>query len=83
MAVYFDDLLDGDRPWAVHAACRQADHNWFFPGSDGDADAAVRVCRGCPVREECLDWALESRIRYGIWGGLTERERRRLLRRSA
>lgn len=83
MAVHIRDLLDDDRPWASYAACRQADPDWFFPGSDDDGRAAVRVCRGCPVREDCLDWALQVRIRYGIWGGLTERERRRLLRRSA
>ncbi len=83
MAVHFDDLLDIDRPWAGYAACRDADADWFFPGPDGDARMAVRICRGCPVRDECLEWALDAGIRYGIWGGMTERERRRLARRSA
>ena len=83
VAVSLIDLLDDDRPWAAYAACRDADPDWFFPGPEGDHRSAVRVCAGCPVREECLEWALETRMRYGIWGGLTERERRRLIRRSA
>jgi WhiB family redox-sensing transcriptional regulator len=82
MAAQLFDLLD-DRPWAAYASCRDADPEWFFPGPEGDHRAAVKVCSGCPVQEECLAWALETRMRYGIWGGLTERERRRLLRRSA
>ena len=83
MTMRLRDLIDDDRPWAVHAACRSADPDWFFPGSDGEADTAIRVCRGCPVRSECLDWSLETRIRYGVWGGHTEQERRRMLRRPA
>lgn len=77
-------LVDLDeRPWAAYAACRTADPDLFFPADDDAARAAVTICRGCPVREECLDWALEVRVRYGVWGGTTERDRRRLVRRSA
>ena len=77
-------LIDLDeRPWAAYAACRTADPDVFFPASEGDTDAALRICRGCPVIDECRDWALDMRIRYGVWGGLTERDRRRVLRRSA
>jgi WhiB family redox-sensing transcriptional regulator len=72
-----------ERPWAAYGACRDADSDLFFPGPEGDPGEAVRICLGCPVRDECLAWALETRMRYGIWGGLTERERRRLLKRSA
>ena len=72
-----------ERPWAAYAACRDADPELFFGGENAQTSEAVRICSGCPVREECLDWALEMRITYGIWGGLTERERRRALRRSA
>ena len=74
--------LDG-RPWAAYAACRGADPDLFFPGEGEDAEAAVRICGGCPVRAECLEWALETRVRYGVWGGTTERDRRRLVRRTA
>ena len=72
-----------DRPWAIHGACRRYDPELFFPGPDGSADEAKRVCRACPVLDECREWALDHRVRYGIWGGLTERERRRVHRKSA
>ncbi len=77
-------LVDQDeRPWASFAACRGVDPNLFFPTEEQDASAALRICQGCPVQQECLEWALESRVRYGVWGGTTERDRRRLTRRSA
>jgi len=78
------DLLDLDeRPWASYAACRDADANLFFSTVEADVTAALKICAGCPVQDECLDWALETRVRYGVWGGATERERRRMLRRTA
>jgi WhiB family redox-sensing transcriptional regulator len=78
----------GRRPdWRDYAACRDADPELFFP--DGDirsARARVQkaklICRGCPVRATCLRWALASGQEAGIWGGLTEDQRRRLHRRS-
>jgi WhiB family redox-sensing transcriptional regulator len=76
-------LVYDDRPWAAFGSCRRADPDLFFPGSEEDAAEALRICAGCPVRSQCREWALETRVRYGIWGGLTERDRRRLLRRSA
>jgi WhiB family redox-sensing transcriptional regulator len=72
-----------ERPWAAYAACRRADPDLFFPGPDGDVSEALKICAGCPVQEDCLEWALDTRVRYGVWGGTTERERRRLFRRSA
>lgn len=75
--------MPDERPWAALGACRDADPDLFFPGPDGDPGEAVRICRGCPVLEECREWALETRVAFGVWGGLTERDRRRLLRRSA
>lgn len=82
--VVWTDLLglNEERTWLSLAACREADAFIFFPGPDGDTSAALRICSTCPVREECLAYALEARERYGIWGGTTERERRRLLRRA-
>lgn len=77
-------LIDLDeRPWAAYAACRRADPDVFFPSPDAGFEEAIRICRGCPVLGECRDWALDTKVRYGVWGGLTERDRRRLLRRSA
>ena len=75
-----------DRPdWRADAACREADPELFFP--DGEATLArvgvkmaKLICRGCPVSATCLNWALASGQEAGIWGGLTEGERRRLPR---
>ena len=83
MTISLKQLFDDDRPWATFAACRDADDDLFFPGREDDTRTAVRICSGCPVQEQCLCWALEMRIGYGVWGGLTEAERRRLQRRSA
>ena len=63
------------------AACRSADTTVFFPVSDADAGAAKEICAACPVREECLEFALETRPSDGVWGGLTPIERHRLIRR--
>ncbi|MFI6447215.1 WhiB family transcriptional regulator [Kitasatospora sp. NPDC050543] len=72
--------------WQLHAACRGLDSGLFFhpAGERGRAHderemAAKEVCRGCPVREECLRHALRTREPYGVWGGLSEDERRALL----
>jgi WhiB family transcriptional regulator, redox-sensing transcriptional regulator len=64
--------------WRELAACRGTDLNLFFPERGEWAGPARRVCAGCPVREPCLDYAITNRIVHGIWGGLTERERRAL-----
>jgi WhiB family redox-sensing transcriptional regulator len=72
-----------ERPWAAYAACRREDPDLFFPMNDEAAEAAMKICSACAVQGECLDWALDTRIKYGIWGGATERDRRRLLRRTA
>ncbi|KDQ65534.1 WhiB family transcriptional regulator [Streptomyces sp. NTK 937] len=73
--------------WRRHAACRDEDPDLFFPiGTTGPAlvqtEEAKTVCRGCPVRQQCLDWALENNQDAGVWGGLGETERRTLKRRS-
>ena len=64
--------------WRELAACRGAELNLFFPERGESAGPARRVCSACPVREPCLDYAISNRIVHGIWGGLTERERRAL-----
>lgn len=76
-------IEDDERPWGLEAACRGMDPEVFFPPGDADVSEALRVCRVCPVRQECLEWALSTRERFGIWGGTTEQERRRIMRRSA
>ena len=78
---------DSHPDWRADAACRNADPELFFP--DGDIrsardriKAARLICRCCPVSVTCLSWALASGQEAGIWGGLTEDERRRLHRRG-
>lgn len=66
--------------WRNRAACQGVDPDIFFPVSDEDAVQAKAICAECPVREACLEWALATRERDGVWGGATERERRRMIR---
>jgi WhiB family redox-sensing transcriptional regulator len=61
--------------------CAQTDPEAFFPEKGGSTREAKAVCRVCPVREACLNYALDRQERFGIWGGLSERERRQLERR--
>jgi WhiB family redox-sensing transcriptional regulator len=64
--------------WRYQAACRGTDLEVFFPGRGEPAEPARQICAGCPVRQPCLDYALSHGITHGIWGGLTERDRRPL-----
>lgn len=73
-----DDSLMG---WQERALCAQTDPEAFFPEKGGSTREAKKVCTGCEVRAECLEYALEHDERFGIWGGLSERERRKLKRR--
>jgi WhiB family redox-sensing transcriptional regulator len=66
--------------WQDSALCAQTDPEAFFPEKGGSTREAKKVCRACEVRTECLEYALEHDERFGIWGGLSERERRRLKR---
>jgi WhiB family redox-sensing transcriptional regulator len=66
--------------WVVNGACRSSDPDALFvPGKA--QNRAKAVCLGCPVRTECLSDALDHKTQFGVWGGMTERERRALLRR--
>ena len=64
--------------WQERALCAETDPEAFFPEKGGSTREAKRVCLGCDVRAECLEFALENDERFGIWGGLSERERRRV-----
>jgi WhiB family redox-sensing transcriptional regulator len=67
--------------WRQQARCRGVDPGVFYPVSDEDeASEAKVICAECPVREPCLEYALTVREKHGVWGGRTERERRRLVR---
>jgi WhiB family redox-sensing transcriptional regulator len=64
--------------WRELAACRGTDLEVFFPERGESAGPARQICAACPVRQPCLDYAISNRITHGIWGSLTERERRAL-----
>ncbi|HLI24317.1 MAG TPA: WhiB family transcriptional regulator [Acidimicrobiales bacterium] len=66
--------------WRQRAACRGVDPDIFYPLTEEDAGAAKAVCAQCSVRQACLEYALAQREKDGVWGGATERERRRILR---
>jgi WhiB family redox-sensing transcriptional regulator len=72
---------DGLLAWQDQALCAQTDPEAFFPEKGGSTREAKRICVGCEVKQECLEYALMQDERFGIWGGLSERERRRLKRK--
>lgn len=76
------DLDEGTLGWQERALCAQTDPEAFFPEKGGSTREAKRVCASCDVRSECLEYALANDERFGIWGGLSERERRKLKRRA-
>ena len=80
-------LLDGDGEledggWQDRGLCAQTDPEAFFPEKGGSTREAKKVCLTCDVRQECLEYALANDERFGIWGGLSERERRKLKKRA-
>ena len=89
---YLDGPIEVAEGWKLHGACRSSSPELFFPaGTTGlaapDIEAAKAICAVCPVRRECLRWAVATNQEFGIWGGTTEEERRELrrhwLRRTA
>ncbi len=77
-----DEGDEGVLGWQERALCAQTDPEAFFPEKGGSTREAKKVCISCEVRAECLEYALENDERFGIWGGLSERERRRLKKRA-
>ena len=67
--------------WMSQVKCRELDPAVFFPSDGIGVQVAQRICADCPVSEACLQYALEERVDHGVWGGKSERERRRILRR--
>lgn len=80
--LYSTDGDDGELAWQADALCAQTDPEAFFPEKGGSTRDAKRVCSECPVRDACLEYAMENDERFGIWGGLSERERRRLRKQA-
>lgn len=67
-------------PWMAQARCRGVDTEIFYPQRGEDLSAAQAICADCPVRAQCLAHALDNRESHGVWGGLSERRRRRIRR---
>jgi WhiB family redox-sensing transcriptional regulator len=76
------DLLLLDQNWRAFAGCAKTDPDLFFAVGAEEHRTAKEICRQCPVRRECLSYAMDVPIDHGIWGGMTERERRRYRRRA-
>lgn len=71
---------DAEHTWMLSGLCREREPSFFFPSDGVGVERARRVCATCPVVDECLEYALAHRIEHGVWGGASERERRRILR---
>ena len=70
-----------DMTWMQRGRCRDIPPSTFFPSDGVGVDVARRICADCPVKGPCLEYALENHVDHGVWGGCSERERRRILKR--
>jgi WhiB family transcriptional regulator, redox-sensing transcriptional regulator len=75
-------VSEAELEWQEHAACRDATLELFYSVEEADIRQALAVCERCEVRPVCLAFAMEHREHFGVWGGTTERERRRIFRRE-
>jgi len=78
----YGDGEDDPLAWQADALCAQTDPEAFFPEKGGSTREAKKICESCDVRAQCLEFALKNDARFGIWGGLSERERRKLKKRA-
>ena len=69
-----------DTTWMARGNCADKSPSMFFPSDGVGVEVARRVCADCPVKERCLEYALANRIDHGVWGGCSERQRRRIQR---
>jgi WhiB family redox-sensing transcriptional regulator len=72
-----------DTSWMSHGNCAHRDPAMFFPSDGVGVEIARKACEGCPVKTQCLEYAIAERIDHGVWGGCSERERRRIIRSRA
>jgi WhiB family redox-sensing transcriptional regulator len=75
-----DSTVGADLAWQQEALCAQIGTDFFFPEPGSSVREAKRICRLCPMRAACLEYALENDERFGVWGGLSEKERLELRR---
>ncbi|MEY4499562.1 MAG: hypothetical protein RL319_550 [Actinomycetota bacterium] len=78
----YNDYDEDPLGWQADAICAQTDPEAFFPEKGGSTREAKKICGGCDVKAQCLEYALKNDERFGIWGGLSERERRKLKKRA-
>jgi WhiB family redox-sensing transcriptional regulator len=67
--------------WMAKGKCRELPPDTFFPSDGAGVEVARKICADCPVKSPCLEYAMENHIDHGVWGGTSERERRRIARR--
>ena len=72
-----------DTTWMSHGNCAHRDPSMFFPSDGVGVEIARKACEGCPVKTQCLEYAIAERIDHGVWGGTSERERRRIIKARA
>ena len=72
---------DSDTAWMNAGNCRSISPSVFFPSDGVGVEVARQICQTCPVKQQCLEYAIHHRIDHGVWGGASERERRRIARR--
>lgn len=70
---------DTELLWQEQAVCASTDPEMFFPEKGGSTREAKQICTRCQVRDRCLEYALQNEERFGIWGGMSERERRKII----
>jgi WhiB family redox-sensing transcriptional regulator len=75
------ETLDPATAWMREGNCRAYPPSAFFPSDGAGVEIARRICETCPVKGLCLEYALEHRVEHGVWGGCSERERRRIAKR--
>ena len=69
-----------DTTWMAHGNCNNHPPSVFFPSDGVGVEIAKEICSSCPVKEPCLEYALAARVDHGVWGGASERQRRRILK---
>jgi WhiB family transcriptional regulator, redox-sensing transcriptional regulator len=82
LAMHTETITPADLAWQEEALCAQTGADFFFPEPGSSVREAKRICGLCPIRSACLEYALDNDERFGVWGGLSEKERLELRRTS-
>ncbi|MER6528691.1 WhiB family transcriptional regulator [Streptomyces sp. NPDC001508] len=80
LVMHFDTITSPDLAWQEEALCAQTGADFFFPEPGSSVREAKRICGLCPIRSACLEFALDHDERFGVWGGMSEKERLELRR---